>query len=66
MDPFWERTAGPVLAQGDLLTDCLVPLFAPGFGTEEGAAEVLVAQDNRLMILHARGAAVGDLTVSLI
>ncbi len=35
MDPFWERTAGPVLAQGDLLTDCLVPLFAPGFGTRK-------------------------------
>ena len=33
------------------MSDCLVPLIAPGFGSAEGAAEVLVAEGNRLIVV---------------
>jgi hypothetical protein len=51
MEPFWEVTSGATLAQGDLLSDCLVPLIAPGFGADEGRAEILVAEGNRLIVV---------------
>ena len=29
MKPFWIQVSGPALAQGDLLPDCLIPVFTP-------------------------------------
>ena len=32
-EPFWTKVTGNSLAQGDLLTGCLVPQFEANFGT---------------------------------
>src|SRR5688572_5393503 len=51
MEPFWVRTNGHELAQGDLLTACLVPIFAPGFGSMTGPTEVQIAGNNTLIVV---------------
>ncbi len=38
---FWTRTSGPSLAQGDLLHDCLVPIFEPTFRAGLPSEEVV-------------------------
>ena len=50
--PFWSKVTGKTLAQGDLLTGCLVPQFAADFGTGgEGAAETLAVGEQNLVIV---------------
>jgi hypothetical protein len=48
---FWIRVNGQELAQGDVLKDCLVPVFSPDFGTHaveevpvSGADLIIVTQ----------------------
>lgn len=49
---FWTKVTGTSLAQGDLLTACLVPLFDADFGTAgEGATEALVLCEQTLIIV---------------
>ena len=31
MDAWWTQVEGPALAQGDLLSDCVVPILPPDF-----------------------------------
>jgi hypothetical protein len=35
MKPFWTQVNAQTLAQGDLLKECLVPVFGPNFGGNE-------------------------------
>lgn len=51
---FWASTAGPALAQGDFLRDCLVPVFgsdvSPG---EQAEAEVVVWQADLIVVTQS-------------
>ena len=50
--PFWSKVTGKTLAQGDLLTGCLVPQFEADFGAGgEGATETLAVGEQRLVIV---------------
>lgn len=44
--PFWRPVNEPTLAQGDLLQECLVPVFAADFGTngEDKIEDIPVGQ----------------------
>ena len=49
---FWTKVTGNSLAQGDLLTDCLVPQFGADFGTaREGATETLGVNESNLIVV---------------
>ena len=49
---FWTKVTSKSLAQGDLLTGCLVPQFAADFGAAgEGAAETLALGEQTLIIV---------------
>jgi len=49
---FWTKVTGKVLAQGDLLPNCLVPQFGADFGTAgEGSAETLSLSESTLIIV---------------
>lgn len=42
MEPFWILVNGGELRQGDFLSDCLVPVFRPTFGSSRNAESVPV------------------------
>jgi hypothetical protein len=49
---FWTKVTGKNLAQGDLLTGCLIPQFGADFGVGgEGAAETLALGEQTLIIV---------------
>lgn len=49
---FWSKVTGKVLAQGDLLPDCLIPQFGADFGAAgEGASEALAVGEQNLIIM---------------
>ena len=49
---FWTNVTGKSLAQGDLLTGCLVPQFGADFGAAgEGAIETLALGEQTLIIV---------------
>jgi hypothetical protein len=49
---FWTKVTGKSLAQGDLLTGCLVPQFEADFGAAgEGATETLALGEQTLIIV---------------
>lgn len=49
---FWTKVTGTSLAQGDLLTACLVPQFDADFGAAgEGATETLALGEQTLIIV---------------
>ena len=50
--PFWTKVTGKALAQGDLLTGCLVPQFEADFGAGgQGAAETIAVGEQTLVIV---------------
>jgi len=58
VDSFWTRVRSktlaeenkPLLAQGDYLTQCLVPLFEPDFGEDGSTAEVPVGRSDLIVV----------------
>jgi hypothetical protein len=50
---FWAETKGPELAQGDYLTECLVPVFDPEFGTRAGEEEVRVDKADLIVVTQS-------------
>lgn len=53
MKPFWTRTVGEGLAQGDLLHGCRVPFFGPEFGTDAGEHEVEIREGDLIIITQS-------------
>lgn len=50
---FWTQVKSDLLAQGDLLRDCLVPVFPPDFGTSSSPQEVPVASANLIVVTQS-------------
>lgn len=58
MDSFWTRVNSktlseqdkPLLAQGDYLAECFVPLFDPGFGKDGDTAEVPMERGDLIVV----------------
>jgi hypothetical protein len=52
MTPFWQQINEAVLAQGDLLPNCLVPQFDPDFGHggEDDVREVPVGEADLIIV----------------
>ncbi len=49
---YWNKITGKILAQGDLLKDCLVPQFGADFGAGgDGAAETIPVSDANLIVV---------------
>jgi hypothetical protein len=53
MKPFWTRTEGESLAQGDLIPDCHVPAFGEDFGTEGIEAELDVRETDLVIVTQS-------------
>jgi hypothetical protein len=51
--PWWAEIEGPTLAQGDYLPKCLVPFFAPDYGTEERIQEVPAKEYDCIVITQS-------------
>ncbi|MBC7945960.1 MAG: hypothetical protein H7X91_12015 [Burkholderiales bacterium] len=49
MTPFWSRTCGRILNQGDLLTGCLIPVFNPDFGNS-ATEEVPISEADLIIV----------------
>lgn len=49
-ESFWERTAGPLLAQGDYLPHSPTPVFPPAYGTSE-TAELVAVEDSDVIVV---------------
>lgn len=50
---FWIQVASDLLAQGDLLRNCFVPVFPPDFGTTLSPQEVPVATANLIVVTQS-------------
>lgn len=50
MKPFWAKTTGSTLAQGDLLPKCCVPAFGEEFGSEDLEVEVAVREADLIVV----------------
>jgi hypothetical protein len=53
MKPFWAQVKGGELAQGDLLPDCLIPAFKPGFGQGRTEEEVEVSKGDLVIVTQS-------------
>ncbi len=53
MEPFWTRTEGEALAQGDLIPGCHVPSFGEDFGTEGLEVEVDVREADLIVVTQS-------------
>lgn len=51
--PWWIEVEGPSLSQGDYLPKCLIPLFAPDYGTEEKTEEVPVKEYDCIVVTQS-------------
>ncbi len=51
--PWWVEIEGRTLAQGDYLPKCLVPFFAPDYGTEERIQEVPAKEYDCIVITQS-------------
>lgn len=50
---WWVQLEGPHLAQGDYLPKCLVPFFAPNYGTEGEIQEVPVKEYDCIVVTQS-------------
>jgi len=50
---FWTQVTSDLLAQGDLLLKCFVPVFPPDFGATPSAQEVPVATANLIVVTQS-------------
>jgi hypothetical protein len=53
MKPFWAKTEGENLAQGDLLPGCRVPEFGESFGNEEAEQEIAVRESDLIIVTQS-------------
>lgn len=53
MKPFWTKTEGEGLAQGDLLPGCNVPAFDENFGVEGIEAEVPIKKTDLIVVTQS-------------
>lgn len=53
MMPHWIATSGSVIAQGDFLRDCLIPLFKPDFRKGLSEEEIPVAPGNLIIVTQS-------------
>lgn len=53
MKPFWTQISESTLAQGDLLSDCLIPIFGQGFADGGGSAEVAVTEADLIIVTQS-------------
>ena len=53
MMPFWCKVRETSLRQGDLMYGCFVPLFDPGFGTNDGEADVPVTKADLIVVTQS-------------
>ncbi len=53
MKPFWNKTEGGTLAQGDLLSGCHVPAFGENFGTEGVETEIAVRVTDLIVVTQS-------------
>jgi len=51
MTSFWSSISDPVLHQGDLLPDCLIPEFSETFGDEAAEANTVYTDSADLIVL---------------
>jgi hypothetical protein len=40
IEPWWEKSSGSQIAQGDIVRECLVPIVPPNYGEQLGAISV--------------------------
>lgn len=53
MKPFWSQIEEVNLAQGDLLYECLIPMFAPDFGAPPETALVPVSTADLVIVTQS-------------
>ena len=53
MKSFWRQVNESALRQGDLLPNCLIPLFGPDFGEGERPADVSVAKADLIILTQS-------------
>jgi hypothetical protein len=53
MTPFWISVRGPELAQGDLLTNCLVPIVPDGFGPSTQPTDIPIRQGDLVVVTQS-------------
>lgn len=53
IEPFWDKTEGPTLRQGDYLWRCLVPRFSPSFSENSEIQEVEVREFDLIILTQS-------------
>ena len=53
MKPFWTKTEGNILAQGDLLSRCHVPAFGEDFGIEGADTDIPVREADLIVVTQS-------------
>jgi hypothetical protein len=53
MKPFWIRVNETKLAQGDLLSECLVPVFNPDYGKSGATEDVAVSKADLVVVTQS-------------